>query len=95
MGEGGRVINIGNQWTGEGEAIRYSETSVHTRSTRRHIPENGILHTQRRENLKSYKSYNIQNYIKSSIFRAITLCSPLKVNYISEKHFAYIFRVEK
>jgi hypothetical protein len=36
------------------EAIRSSETSVHTRSTRRHIPEDGILHSHRRENLKSY-----------------------------------------
>jgi hypothetical protein len=26
------------------EAIRASGTSVHTRSTRRHIPEDGILH---------------------------------------------------
>jgi hypothetical protein len=26
------------------EAIRSSETSVHTRSTRRHIPEDGIFH---------------------------------------------------
>jgi hypothetical protein len=26
------------------EAIRFSETSAHTRSTRRHIPEDGILH---------------------------------------------------
>jgi hypothetical protein len=31
-----------------------SETSVHTRSTRCHIPKNGILHSHRRENLKSY-----------------------------------------
>jgi hypothetical protein len=31
-----------------------TETSVHTRSTRRHIPEDGILHSHRRENLKSY-----------------------------------------
>jgi hypothetical protein len=28
--------------------------SVHTRSTRRHIPEDGILHSDHRENLKSY-----------------------------------------
>jgi hypothetical protein len=37
------------------EAMRFSGTSVHTRSTRRHIPENDILHSHRRENLKSYK----------------------------------------
>jgi hypothetical protein len=36
------------------EAIRSSETSVNTRSTRRHILEYGILHSHRRENLKSY-----------------------------------------
>jgi hypothetical protein len=38
------------------EPIRSSETSVHTRVTRRYIPENGILHSHRRENLKSYNN---------------------------------------
>jgi hypothetical protein len=36
------------------EAIRSFETSVHTRSTRRHVPEDGILQSHCRENLKSY-----------------------------------------
>jgi hypothetical protein len=36
------------------EAIRSSETSVLTRATGHHIPENGILYRHRREHLKSY-----------------------------------------
>jgi hypothetical protein len=43
------------------EALSYSETSVRTRDKRRHIPEDGILHSHRRENLKSY---TIHKYIQ-------------------------------
>jgi hypothetical protein len=37
------------------EALSSSETSVRTRATRRNITEDGILHSDRRKNLKSYK----------------------------------------
>jgi inosine/xanthosine triphosphate pyrophosphatase family protein len=39
------------------EAPGSYETSVLTRATRRNNPEENILHSHRRENLKSYKLY--------------------------------------
>jgi hypothetical protein len=39
------------------EWTRSSETSDLIRATRRHIPEDGIIHSYRCENLKSYKTH--------------------------------------
>jgi hypothetical protein len=36
------------------KALSCSETSVLTRATRRNFPEDGVLHSHRNENLKSY-----------------------------------------
>jgi hypothetical protein len=44
-----------------------TETSVHTSSTLRHIPEDYILHSHRRENFKSYKQTNSLGHLKGEV----------------------------
>jgi hypothetical protein len=46
------------------EAIHSSETTILTRATLRHILEDGILHSHRHENLKSYVSEYFLVFIK-------------------------------
>jgi hypothetical protein len=48
------------------EATRSSETSVHIKPTRLHIPEDDILHSHRRGNLKSYNFSQDYNTLENN-----------------------------
>jgi hypothetical protein len=72
------------------EAPGSSETSVLTRTTRRNNPEDTILHSHRRENLKSYNFFFILEEFYYS--QKVYLTERLSVKYkflVSCPHFNY------
>jgi hypothetical protein len=57
------------------EALSSSKTSVLTRATQRNIPEYTILHSHRRENLKSYNLTSIYKTFPSEYYIAASCCT--------------------
>jgi hypothetical protein len=73
------------------DAIRSSETSVLTRATRRNISQDGILHSHRRENLKSYVALtDWALYRRSNVFPM-----SYKLGFISQKTAFFIVTAVK
>jgi hypothetical protein len=56
------------------EAVCSTETLVLTRATRSHITEDGIRHSHRHENLKSYKKYIVESWISDKQWNRRTHC---------------------
>jgi hypothetical protein len=64
------------------EAMRFSETSVQTRATRCCISEDDILHSHRRETLKSYMLF----HVKKKKSKILTNVRPLKFSFQNTRH---------
>jgi hypothetical protein len=78
------------------EAIISSETSILARATQHYIPEGGILHSHRRENLIFYMIlYKAVMYMSLTLLIVpsfyVPLAQPISVS--TKSHYLYIYTV--
>jgi hypothetical protein len=76
-------------------ALSSSETSVPTRATGRNIPQDAILHSHRRENLKSYI---LPCFVRSCTFYphpCLFVCTSKTALRLSNRHTTFYRREEK
>jgi hypothetical protein len=74
------------------EALSSSETSVLTRATRRNIPEDGIVHSHRRENLKSYTTKGKFNIYGRDCSKQSTFAEHISLTYAVEAPYRECIR---